>query len=47
MTFFVVVMSIIGYYWDEEIVRQVVDLLQKYQDIFSNNFFEMKGWQVS
>jgi hypothetical protein len=27
-------MAIIGYYWDKEIVTQVVDLLKEYEDLF-------------
>lgn len=36
-------MAIIGDYWDDEIVRQVADLLKEYQDIFLTTFLEMKG----
>ena len=33
----------IGYYWDEEMVRKVTELLHEYQDLFPMNFSEMKG----
>ena len=33
----------IGYYWDDEIVGHIVDLLQEYQDLFPTKFREMKG----
>ena len=36
-------MATVGYYWDEETVSQVVDLLKEYKDIFPNKFLEMKG----
>lgn len=35
-------MAIIGDYWDEETVTQVVDLLRKYEDLFPKSFSEMK-----
>ena len=33
----------IGYYWDEEMVSKVTQLLHEYQDLFSTKFSEMKG----
>jgi hypothetical protein len=36
-------MAIIGDYWDQEIVTQVVDLLKEYEDLFPRSFLEMKG----
>jgi hypothetical protein len=33
----------IGDYWNEEIVKRIVDLLYKYQDLFPTKFLEMKG----
>ena len=33
----------IGYYWNEEIVVKITDLLHEYQDLFPTNFSEMKG----
>ena len=33
----------IGYYWDEETVMKITDLLHEYQDLFPTNFSEMKG----
>ena len=36
-------LDIIGYYWDEETISQIVDLLKEYQDLFPNSFSEMKG----
>jgi hypothetical protein len=36
-------MAIIGDYWDQEMVTQVVDLLKEYEDLFPRSFSEMKG----
>jgi len=33
----------IGYYWDEDIVDKVVELLRKYQDLFPKKFSDLKG----
>ena len=33
----------IGYYWDDETVGHIVNLLQEYQDLFPTKFVEMKG----
>lgn len=33
----------IGYYWDDETVGHIADLLQEYQDLFPTKFTEMKG----
>ena len=33
----------IGYYWDEETVAKITNLLHEYQDLFPTNFSEMKG----
>ena len=33
----------IGYYWDEETVAKIIDLLHEYHDLFPTNFSEMKG----
>ena len=33
----------IGYYWDEETVAKIIDLLHEFQDLFPMNFREMKG----
>ena len=35
--------SNIGYYWDEEAVAKITDLLDEYKDLFPTNFSEMKG----
>ena len=35
--------SNIGYYWDDEIVGNITDLLHEFQDLFPTNFSEMKG----
>ena len=35
--------SSIGYYWDEEIVVKIKELLHEYHDLFPTNFSEMKG----
>jgi len=36
-------MDNIGYYWDEQIVERITDLLCEYSDLFSTTFTEMKG----
>ena len=36
-------MAIVGDYWDEETVSQVVDLIKEYEHIFLRTFLEMKG----
>jgi hypothetical protein len=36
-------MAIIGDYWDQETITQVVDLLKEYEDLFPISFLEMKG----
>lgn len=36
-------MTIIGDYWDKEMIAQVVDLLKEYEDLFPRIFSEMKG----
>lgn len=36
-------LDIIGDYWNEEIVSQIVDLLREYQDLFPSRFSKMKG----
>ena len=33
----------IGGYWDEETMVKITHLLHEFQDLFSTNFFEMKG----
>lgn len=33
----------IGYYWGEETVRKVTNLLHQYQELFSTKFSDMKG----
>ena len=33
----------IGYYWDDEIVGHIANLLQEYQDLFPTKFTKMKG----
>ena len=33
----------IGYYWDEETVAKITDLLHEYQYLFPTNLLEMKG----
>ena len=33
----------IGDYWDDEIVRNIIDLLHEFQDLFHTKFLEMKG----
>ena len=33
----------IGYYWDEEILQKIINILSKYEDLFANTLFEMKG----
>ena len=33
----------IGYYWDEETMENITDLLHEFQDFFLTKFFEMKG----
>jgi hypothetical protein len=35
-------MAIIGDYWDKETVTQVIELLNKYEDLFPRSFLEMK-----
>ena len=36
-------MVIIGDYWDDEIVTQLVDILKEYEDLFPKSFSDMKG----
>lgn len=36
-------MVVIGEYWEQEKVTQVVDLLKEYNDLFPRNFSELKG----
>lgn len=36
-------MPIVGDYWDEETISQVVELLKEYKDIFPSVFLAMKG----
>lgn len=36
-------MAIIGDYWDQETVTQVVNLVKEYEDLFPKSFLEMKG----
>ena len=33
----------IGYYWDDEMVSKITDLLHEFQDLYPTNFSEMKG----
>jgi len=35
--------AIIGYYWDEETISKVTELLHEYQELFPTTFSEMKG----
>jgi hypothetical protein len=35
--------SQIGYYWNDEIIEKVVDLLWEYHDLFPTTFSKMKG----
>ena len=35
--------AFIRYYWDDETVGHIIDLLQEYQDLFPMKFIEMKG----
>ena len=35
--------SNIGYYWDEETIAKITDLLHEFQDLFLTSFKEMKG----
>ena len=35
--------SNIRYYWDDEIVGNITDLLHEFQDFFPTKFLEMKG----
>ena len=40
-------MDVHGYYWDEEIVTQVVYFLKEYEDVFPQSFFRNeKDWRV-
>ena len=32
-----------GYYWDEETMANIIDVLYEFQDLFSTKFSEMKG----
>jgi hypothetical protein len=36
-------MASIGYYWDEQIIERIIELLCEYSDLFPKNFTEMKG----
>jgi hypothetical protein len=36
-------MAIIGDYWDQETVTQVVNLVKEYEYLFPKSFLEMKG----
>jgi hypothetical protein len=36
-------MESIGYYWDEQIVEIITELLCEYSDMFPTTFIEMKG----
>ena len=33
----------IGYYWDDEMVSKVTQILHEYQDLFLTKFSQMKG----
>ena len=33
----------IGYYWDDETMGKIVDLLNKFQNLFPTKYSEMKG----
>ena len=33
----------IKYYWDEETMGKIIDLLHEFQDLFPTKFSEMKG----
>ena len=33
----------IRYYWDDEAIAKIVDLLHEYQNLFPTNFSEMRG----
>jgi len=35
--------SFIGYYWDEETIGKIIDLLHEYRDLFPTKFTDMKG----
>ena len=35
--------SNIGYYWDDETVGNIIELLHEFQDLFPTKFSEMKG----
>ena len=36
-------MAIVGDYWDEVIVSQVIDLIKEYEDMFPSTFSKIKG----
>jgi hypothetical protein len=36
-------MASIGYYWDEQTVKRIAELLHEYSDLFPTTFTEMKG----
>ena len=38
----------VGYYWDEETISQINDLLREYWDLFPNTFSKRKGmaWEL-
>jgi hypothetical protein len=40
-------MNIIRDYWDKETVAQVVDIPKQYDNLFPQNFLEMKGIIIS
>lgn len=33
----------IGYYWDDDIVNKIKNMLHEYQDLFPSKFYDMKG----
>ncbi len=35
--------STIGDYWDDQVVRKVIEVLHKYQDLFLTKFSKMNG----
>jgi hypothetical protein len=40
-------MAIIGDYWDQETMMQVVDLLKEYEELFLSRFYEMNVITIS
>jgi len=36
-------MDIVGYYWTEEEVNKIVEVLVEYQDLFPQNMMELRG----